>query len=60
MNNKLNETMKRLKRAFDLLCKISVKEDDVERMAVAKRELQMAYAEQKALMEQEGEDGQAD
>ena len=45
MKDKVNATMNRLDRAFGLLSKISVREDDVERMAYAKREMQAAFRE---------------
>lgn len=49
MKDRVNTTMNRLDRAFGLLSKIFVHEDDVERMAYAKRELQAAFGELDAL-----------
>jgi len=57
---KTTDAMKCMEKAFALLSKISVKEEDVERMAVAKQELRAAYAELKAPGEREGANGQTD
>lgn len=35
---------KHLSKGYDLLCKIMVSDDDVDRMALAKHELRAAYA----------------
>lgn len=64
MNNKLNETMQRLDRAFCLLSEIFVHKGDVEIMSQAKRELQAAYSEmewlKRKLEAKEANDGSVD
>ena len=51
MKDKVNATMNRMDRAFGLLRKIFVHEDDVDHMAYAQRELRAAYRELNSLKE---------
>lgn len=71
MNNKLNETTKRLDKAYKLISGIPVTGDAVDMMALARMELRAAYAaveemerkltaQSKQKGEQEGEDGSVD
>lgn len=58
--NKLNDTMKRLDKAYNLVSRIPVTGDNVDIMALARMELRCVYADLAAMSKQEANDGSPD